>query len=220
MDDDETLDFIPELQTKADFKDLEQRTQKESCKRKRTTIKSKSIEKLHKRRKLKHKIQKPFEKQEWDTSINYNLLKDSICVGCSKEIEKGKQENSKDLFTDKTGAGSSLHDVFVSIIETEVSQNDYGKRLCRKCCLALEQIEFYYHEWRSLVDGFRDTFILGQKNLDFDLGGWTNHDGENEQSSVIQTMDMCKNAVVKILHNDSLQSFSLQGIGMDDFHCR
>ena len=114
-----------------------------------------------------------------------------------------------------------MYDIFVSIIDNDVSRTDYGTRLCRKCCLALEQIEFYYHEWRSLVDGFRDTFILGQKSLDLDLGGLTDYNNtDNEQSSVIQSMDMCKNAVVKILHNKSTQSFSPQGMGIDDFHCR
>ena len=125
------------------------------------------------------------------------------------------------MFTDKTEAGSKLYDIFVSIIDQEkICPTDYGRRLCRKCCLALDQIEFYYTETRLLVDGLRDTFILGQKNLDLDYGGSANYEVESELSSVLETMDMCKNGIVKVIENDSLQSFSTHSIGIGDFHCR
>ena len=221
FDDDETLDFVPESQEKGDAEDIQHRHKKETSKRKRATASSKTLTKLQKRKRIKQKIQKPLEKQDWNTTINYKLLKDSVCACCSKEIERGKAESSKDLFTDKTEAGSNLYDIFVSIINKEdVSQTDYGRRLCRKCCLALDQIEFYYMETRALVDGLRDTFMLGQKNLDTDLGGSTNTEVESELASVLQTMDMCKNAVFKVLDNNCLQSFNPQGIGIADFHCR
>ena len=86
----------------------------------------------------------------------------------------------------------------------------------------LEQIEFYYHEWRSLVDGFRDTFTLGQKNLDLDFGSGADVETHQEDDlfGVIQTMDLCKNALVKIIESESLQSFNPKGIGVGDFDCR
>ena len=209
---------MPEFKEKGEAEDIKHSPKKETSKGKRATGSSKTLSKFQNRKKLK---QKPLEKHDWNTTINYKLLKDSVCVCCSKEIERGKAESSKDLFTDKTEAGSNLYDIFVSIIDNEdVHQTDYGRRLCRKCCLAVDQIEFYYMETRVLVDGLRDTFMLGQKNLDTDFGGSTNTEVDNEVASVLQTMDMCKNAVVKVLDNNSFQSFNPQGIGIADFHCR
>ena len=157
---------------------------------------------------------------EFSLLSDYETLKDSICVGCSKELSKEKQESSKNLYTDKTGGGKNLYNIFVSIIEREVSAMDLGRRMCRKCCTALDQIEFYYQEWRSLVDGFRDTFLLGQRSLDADLGGLYSYDTDNEAANVVQTMDMHKNAVVKVLDENSLESFTPLGMGIADFHCR
>ena len=219
---DEEFDYLPESLGKDEVN--KESPKKAFGKGKRPLIKSKPFAQYQKRKKVKHTIQNAKEKNEWNTFTSYKSLKDSICVGCSKELQKGKLENSKDLFHDKTGGGTSLHEIFVSIIETEdvVAHTNYGSRLCNKCCLVLEQIEFYYHEWRSLVDGFRDTFILGQKNLDSDLGGGggNTYPDNNDCSSVLQSMDVSKNAVVKILENNSLQSFSPKGIGIEDFHCR
>ena len=176
--------------------------------------------KQNKRKAVGHNIKEVSEGAEFSILSDYKTLKDSICVGCSKELSKEKQESSKNLYTDKTGGGKNLYDIFVSIIEREVSAMDLGRRMCRKCCTALDQIEFYYQEWRSLVDGFRDTFLLGQKSLDADLGGVPNCDIDNEVTNVVQTMDMHKNAVVKVLDQNSLQSFTPLGMGMADFHCR
>ena len=113
--------------------------------------------------------------------------------------------------------------------------NEYSRKLCRKCCISLDQIEFYYHEWRALVDGFRDTFQMGQRNLDVDLGGgdFTPEDisvvGESSDDTtpssqvaknVIQTMDLHKSAILKVLDNHAVETFSALGIGISDFHCR
>ena len=97
---------------------------------------------------------------------------------------------------------------------------DLGRRMCRRCYTALDQIEFYYQEWQSLVDGFRETFLLGQRSLDADLGGLYSYDTDNEAANVVQTMDTHKNAVVKVLDENSLESFTPLGMGIADFHCR
>ena len=222
VDDDDGLDdFVPDLGSKTSLGVL---VKKDSPARK----KSRSDRKLQKRKKSHNwnrTCQKSNEENAWDTSISYALLKDSVCVACSKEIEKSKAKHSKDLFNDKTKAGTSLYDIFTTAIdEKKVSQNDYGRRICNKCYLLLEEIEFYYLEWSSLVDCFRDTFIMGQKNLDLDFGGEViadNDKGQNEKRmDNIQHIDMCKDAVVKIITNDSMKSFRSEGVGVDDFCCR
>ena len=183
-------------------------------------MKAKLFGKHGKQKVIRQNIHETSEKNEFGILSDYKILKDSICVGCSKELSKEKQEGSKNLYSGKTGGGRNFYDIFVSIIESEVSLIEFGSLMCRKCCTALDQIEFYYQEWRSLVDGFRDTFLLGQKSLDADLGGVPNCDIDNEVTNVVQTMDMHKNAVVKVLDQNSLQSFTPLGMGMADFHCR
>ena len=222
-EEDETLDFLPNPKGLNEFDEVDEIIQKESRKRKKGSNKSKISLKQVNYKKMKQSVQKPIEKQEWNSGINFKLLKDSVCVGCSKELEKNKIDQTKDLFNDKTEGGSKLFDIFVSIIDDKsVTENDYGRRLCRKCFLVLEQIEFYYHEWRSLVDSFRDSFTLGQKNLDLDFASnaETEAHQDDELFGVIQTMDLCKNAVVKILDNDSLESFNSKDVGVGGFNCR
>ena len=222
-EEDEILDFVPDSNNMTELEEVEEMIQAESRKRKRASSKSKMTSKQINSKKSRQGLPKQVEKQEWNSGINYKLLKDSVCVGCSKEIEKGKVDDTKDLFNDKTEGGNRLFDVFVSLIDDKsISETDYGRRLCRKCFLVLEQIEFYYHEWRSLVDGFRDTFTLGHRNLDLDFASSSEIETHQDDDlfGVIQTMDLCKNAVVKIIDNDSLQSFSSQEAGVGDFNCR
>ena len=220
IEEDETLDFLPNPN---EFDEVDEMIQRQTRKRKKGLSKSTTASKSMGTKRLRPALPKQTEKQEWNSGINYKLLKDSICVGCSKELEKDKIDQTKDLFNDKTEGGSKLFDIFVTIIDNKaVSESNYGRCLCRKCFLVLEQIEFYYHEWRSLVDGFRDTFTLGQKNLDLDFGSTVDVEAHQDDDlcGIIQTMDLCKNAVVKILENDSLHSFNPKSIGAGDFDCR
>lgn len=156
------------------------------------------------------------EKKLLPPKEQYTLDKDSVCVGCSRKLDSDRFDQYKNLYQDLTNGGKSLYDLFTSVVKEEVSESNSGTYLCQRCVNALNNVEHLYGCLRKATDNFLDTYLLGHKTLDADLGGVEDILEPCSMSCVVNLP--IKKVTLKVL-DEAMETFNALTVGDADFDC-